>query len=213
MKDDSQNQTEERSQLLFTIPNLLCFVRLAGSPVMAWIAVRNNDQLFLWVFLVLLLTDWIDGKLAILLNQKSVYGARLDSLADSALYAATLFGLGWLKWDLVRQEAGWLIAVVTSYALTSGAGLLKYGRIPSYHTRAAKMCWLLAGVATIAALAGWSVWLLRFTAAAVVLTNLEAVAITAVLPDWTPEVRTLAAAWRTRKSLDSPADSQSEDEN
>jgi CDP-diacylglycerol--glycerol-3-phosphate 3-phosphatidyltransferase len=201
VNDDSRNTSEERPYLLFTIPNLLCFLRLAGSPVLLWIAWRNDGGLFLIVFLVLLMTDWIDGKLAILLNQKSVYGARLDSIADAALYTATLFGVGWLEWDLIRREAVWLLAVVISYALTSGAGLLKYGRLPSYHTRAAKTCWLLAGLAVVSVLTDWADWPLRVAAGAVVLTNLEAVAITAVLPEWTPEVRTLAAALRKRKAL------------
>jgi cardiolipin synthase len=212
VNDDSQKMSEERPYLLFTIPNLLCFLRLAGSPVLVWIAWRNHPQLFLIVFLVLLMTDWFDGKLAILLHQKSVYGARLDSIADAALYTATLFGLGWLKWDLIQQEAAWLIAALVSYALTSGAGLLKYGRIPSYHTRAAKTCWLLVGLATVSTLADWSVWPLRIASGAVVLTNLEAVAITAVLPDWTTEVRTLAAALRKRKASENTADSPGEDE-
>ena len=212
VNDDSQKMSEERPYLLFTIPNLLCFLRLAGSPVLVWIAWRNHPQLFLIVFLVLLMTDWFDGKLAILLHQKSVYGARLDSIADAALYTATLFGLGWLKWDLIQQEAAWLIAALLSYALTSGAGLLKYGRIPSYHTRAAKTCWLLVGLATVSILADWSIWPLRIASGAVVLTNLEAVAITAVLPDWTPEVRTLAAALWKRKASENTADSPGEAE-
>lgn len=208
MNDDFQKTCEDRPYLLFTIPNLLCFLRLAGSPGLVWIAFLNESRLFLIVFLVLLMTDWIDGKLAILLNQKSVYGARLDSVADAALYTATLFGVGWLKWDLIRQEAAWLIAVVVSYALTSGAGLLKYGRLPSYHTRAAKVCWLLAGLATVSVLIDWSVWPLRIAAGAVVLTNLEAVAITVVLPEWTPEVRTFAAALRKRNASKYAGDSE-----
>ena len=208
MNDNSQKTSEARPYLLFTVPNLLCFLRLAGSPVLVWIAWRNNSQLFLLVFFVLLMTDWFDGKLAILLNQKSVYGARLDSIADAALYTATLIGLGLLKWELIQQEAAWLIAALVSYALTSGVGLLKYRRIPSYHTRAAKTCWLLVGVATISILVDWSVWPLRIASVAVVLTNLEAVAITVVLPDWTPDVRTLAAAFRIQKSSEHITDPQ-----
>jgi len=206
VSDDRPNTSEDREYLLFTIPNLLCFLRLAGSPALLWIAWRNESGLFLIVFLVLLMTDWLDGKLAILLHQKSVYGARLDSVADAAMYTATLFGLGWLKWDLFRQEAPWLIAVVVSYALTSGAGLLKYRRLPSYHTRAAKSCWLLTGLAVVSVLTDWSVWPLRVASGAVVLTNLEALAITAVLPEWTAEVGSLAAALRKRKASEDAGD-------
>ena len=75
-----------------TIPNLICGTRLVGSFVLVGIAWFDYSELFLWVFLLLAVSDWIDGKLAILLNQRSVFGARLDSWADAALYAALLVG-------------------------------------------------------------------------------------------------------------------------
>ena len=66
----------------------------------------------------------------------------------------------------------------------------------------------MVGVATISILVDWSVWPLRIASVAVVLTNLEAVAITVVLPDWTPDVRTLAAALRIQKSSEHITDPQ-----
>ena len=52
------------------------------------VAFAERPRVFLWLFLFLSATDWIDGKLAILLDQRSVLGALLDTWADAALYAA-----------------------------------------------------------------------------------------------------------------------------
>jgi len=81
-------------------------------------------------------------------------------------------------------------------------GLIKYGRIPSYHTRAAKICWMLAGLAIVSLLMNWPIWLSRLVIIGIIYTNLEAVAMTIVLPEWTNDLRTLAAAIRMKRKMD-----------
>lgn len=76
---------------IWTVPNLLSFVRLLGVPLLLWlIIVPEADG---WAFVVLALSaisDWADGKLARLLNQYSRLGAVLDPLADRLYILATL---------------------------------------------------------------------------------------------------------------------------
>lgn len=184
------------SKRLLTIPNLLCLVRLIGSFFLIPIALQGRSELFLWVFLFLAATDWLDGKLAILLNQRSVFGARLDSWADAALYAALIFGVVVIYNDVLRAEISWVLPALGSYLASTLAGFFKYQRWPSYHTRAAKTSWLLTAVAVIALFAEWSIWPLRIAALAVTLTNLEALAITAISPGWRNDVSSILHAWR-----------------
>tara|TARA_R110002020_G_scaffold450818_2_gene664529 strand:- start:1567 stop:2205 length:639 start_codon:yes stop_codon:yes gene_type:complete len=200
--EKSADRSQDRTTSLLTIPNILCFIRLIGSPALLWVAWQQDQMLFLWTFLGLFLTDWFDGKLAILLNQKSVYGAVLDSFADVSLYASAILGLGWLKWETFQQEVFWITLGVSSYFLTCTVGLIKYGRIPSYHTRAAKICWMLAGLAIVSLLMNWPIWLSRLVIIGIIYTNLEAVAMTIVLPEWTNDLRTLAAAIRMKRKMD-----------
>lgn len=202
MCEKSADRSQDRTTSLLTIPNILCFIRLIGSPALLVIAWQQDQMLFLWTFLGLFLTDWFDGKLAILLNQKSVYGAVLDSFADVSLYASAILGLGWLKWETFQQEIFWITLGVSSYFLTCTVGLIKYGRIPSYHTRAAKICWMLAGLAIVSLLMNWPIWLSRLVIIGIIYTNLEAVAMTIVLPEWTNDLRTLAAAIRMKRKMD-----------
>lgn len=209
---NSPHASTESLRSKFNAPNILSFIRLVGSVILVFIALGNDTDVFLWVFVVLLMTDWIDGKLAILLDQQTTFGARLDSVADAAMYTSLLFGICWLKWDLVQQEAPWLVAVVISYVLTSVVGLIRYGRVPSYHTRAAKTCWFLVGVSAIFVFADWSVWPLHVTAIGVILTNIEAIGITLLLPEWTVEVTSIYHAVGHKTKDEQPPSANTHDE-
>jgi len=184
---------------IFTVPNLICFGRVLGSIVLIAIAYAGWPYWFVGLYAVLSLSDWVDGKLARWLKQRSDFGARLDSFADSVLYAALLVGVVILRWDVVQHEVTWLLVAVASYALTTGVGLWKFGRMPSYHTFGAKKSqWiaLFAGITLV--LTGW-VWPLRLCAVAVTLTNLEATAITMVLKTWEADILTIFYVWPKRK--------------
>ena len=186
------------SDRLLTIPNLICGVRLAGSFVLVAIAWLDQQEVFLWFFLFLAMTDWVDGKLAILLNQRSVFGARLDSWADAALYAALLLGATMMRGVTLGSELAWIIPAVATYLISTAAGFWKYHRWPSYHTRAAKTSWFLVVVGVIGLFTDWSLWPMRIALAAATITNLEAVLITIISPIWRADVTSIYHAWRDK---------------
>jgi len=186
------------SNRILTVPNFICAIRLVGSFVLVAIAWLDQREVFLWLFLFLAMTDWVDGKLAILLNQRSVFGARLDSWADAALYAALLIGTVMIYGATLRFELAWIIAALASYLISTAAGFWKYRRWPSYHTRAAKTSWFLIMLGAIGLFTDWSLWPLRVALAAVTITNLEALSITIVSPAWRADVTSIYHAWRDR---------------
>ncbi|MCP4933180.1 MAG: CDP-alcohol phosphatidyltransferase family protein [bacterium] len=188
------------SNRLLTVPNILCVIRLIGSFILVPIAWQGRNEIFLWCFIFLALTDWLDGKLAILLNQRTVLGARLDSWADAALYAALLFGIVTMYGDTLQPELLWIGAAVVTYLISTIAGFWKYKRWPSYHTRAAKISWFLTAVAVIAIFSDWDLWPLRLAAVAVTITNIEALLITIVSPAWRADVTSIYHAWRESKT-------------
>jgi phosphatidylglycerophosphate synthase len=187
------------SNRLLTIPNILCVIRLVGSFVLVPIAWQGRNEIFLWCFIFLALTDWLDGKLAILLNQRTVLGARLDSWADATLYAALLFGIVTMYADTLQPELVWIGAAVATYLISTVAGFWKYKRWPSYHTRAAKISWFLTAVAVIAIFVDWDLWPLRLAAVAVTITNIEALLITLISPAWRADVTSIYHAWRDNR--------------
>ena len=170
-------------QGLLTVPNVLCAVRLAGSPVLVWLGWAGMPGWCLGLFVFLSLTDWLDGKLAKLLGQQSEFGARLDTVADVTFYSCTALALAGLRGDLCRQEAVWIGLAAGSYVVSVAAALTKYRRAPAYHTRMARTSWLLAFVAVVAVFADWSVWVVRLALLGVFITNVEAILITLTLPD------------------------------
>ncbi len=184
-----------------TIPNVICVLRIIGSFCMLWLAFTGHANAFVITFVVLHLSDWVDGKLARWLHQRSDFGARLDSASDAILYGCLIIGSLILKWDVLRNEVIWLAIPLLSYAITSGYGLWKYGRVPSYHTYAAKWGnWVVLGAA-VALLLDWSLWPLRFAAVFGTLTNLETTVITYMLPTWQADVLSLKHAMRRKKHV------------
>lgn len=79
---------------VWTIPNALSMLRLAGVPVFLWLLLGPHaDGYALLVLAVSGFTDWADGVLARRLDQRSRLGAMLDPFADRLYILASLVGL------------------------------------------------------------------------------------------------------------------------
>jgi CDP-diacylglycerol--glycerol-3-phosphate 3-phosphatidyltransferase len=79
---------------LLTIPNALSTLRLVGVPVFLYLVLGPHADG--WALIILMVsgaTDYLDGKLARMLNQTSKLGALLDPLADRLYIASTLIAL------------------------------------------------------------------------------------------------------------------------
>jgi len=66
-------------------PNHLTFIRLIFSPILIVLLVGKEDILALILFLVLAVTDMLDGSLARLRNQVTDWGKVWDPVADKLL--------------------------------------------------------------------------------------------------------------------------------
>ncbi len=194
--NDRQPPNGEPADRWLTIPNLLCMVRFLGAFGLIPLALAEKPVAFIVTYVALTSTDWVDGKLARWLNQESKIGPRLDTLADVTMYGGLLFGLVWLFGSTLAKE--WILIglAVCSYALSCLASLVKFQHIPSYHTRAAKISWLLVLLGTAALFADWSIWPLRVAGVAILFTNLEALLITLLLPQRLEDVASLWHALR-----------------
>ncbi len=203
--NDQTSEIEPRDEpyrrWIFTVPNIICMVRLAGAVVLLALALAGLNYWFVGLFIVLTVSDWIDGRLARWLKQRSDFGARLDSFADAALYGALIIGVAVLAWDVVQAHIVWFAVAVGSYFVTTLAGLIKYGKVPSYHTRAAKNSQAVVLLAGITLGLGLAVWPLYLAVIAVTLTNLEATLLTLVLPKWQADVPSL---WKVLSERNQP---------
>ncbi|MGQ0465475.1 MAG: CDP-alcohol phosphatidyltransferase family protein [Sporichthyaceae bacterium] len=100
------------SDRVFTVPNALSALRVAGVPLFLWLVLGpEKDGLALLVLMVAGFTDWADGWLARKLNQTSRLGQLLDPAADRLYILATLIGLTvrdvvplWLTIGLIARD-------------------------------------------------------------------------------------------------------------
>ncbi len=84
--------------MFFNLPTLFTWARIVAIPLIVGVFYLNLDQqtqnLFATsLFVVIALTDWLDGYLARKLNQTSAFGAFLDPVADKILVCAALLVL------------------------------------------------------------------------------------------------------------------------
>jgi phosphatidylglycerophosphate synthase len=172
----------------WNIPNALSLIRWLGSPSLIYFGWMQLPQAFVIVYLVLALTDWLDGKIAVRFRLQTTLGARLDSFADATLYVSVLLG-GLALWhDRLIENKLWLVMACGSYGLATLLGWLKFGQWPSYHTRTAKISWLFVMVAVGCLAWELPVWPLKLAAVSVTLANLESIAITYRLRKWQTDV-------------------------
>lgn len=89
---------------VWTVPNLLSFLRLLGVPLFLALILRHRDGWALLVLAVAGISDYADGKIARRFALTSRLGTLLDPAADRLYILATLLGLAWraiVPWWLV----------------------------------------------------------------------------------------------------------------
>lgn len=126
----SSQKTEAVTNRIFTIPNVISFIRLCMVPVYMVLLLNDYDLLATFMFALAAGTDWIDGQLARRTNCVSKLGQLLDPAVDRVLMICGVIGL-----MLVGRLPIWIVFVVLGrdlMLLVGGAYLLK-----RYHERVA----------------------------------------------------------------------------
>lgn len=121
------------SSRIFTVPNILSFVRLALVPVFLVLIILGEDVLALVVLVVSSATDFLDGVLARRLDQVSRLGQLLDPAADRLFIFATIIGLavrGIVPWWLVAVIVGRDVLLLVLGIVLANFG---YGPLPVHH--------------------------------------------------------------------------------
>lgn len=87
-------QDVQRTDRIWTVPNVLSLARLAGVPVFLWLVLGPEaDGWALGLLMLSGVTDWLDGYLARRLDQRSKVGEILDPIADRLYILAVVIGL------------------------------------------------------------------------------------------------------------------------
>jgi CDP-diacylglycerol--glycerol-3-phosphate 3-phosphatidyltransferase len=154
---------------------------------------------------VALLSDIADGLIARVFKLQSKLGALLDSIADTLLLFAALYGIWVFHPDVVEAHAVAGFVLVGAWVTENLAALLRYGRLSSFQTYMSKAAGYLLGIFIgVLFVFGLEPWLLYVAVGVSVLGNLEELALLALLPKWRADVRGLWWVLRERRSGGTP---------
>ena len=141
-----KRDTAEVSNRIWTIPNVLSFLRLFGVPVFFVLIIQHHDIAAVVLLAVASLTDWVDGRIARQFNQITKLGQVLDPAADRLYIFATVLGLairGIIPWWLLVLLVGrdLMLALLVLPALRARG----YASLPvNFIGKAATFCLLYA---------------------------------------------------------------------
>ncbi|MFB9670478.1 CDP-alcohol phosphatidyltransferase family protein [Microlunatus capsulatus] len=103
---DAETPTWDTDRV-WTLPNVLSLLRLAGVPLMVWLILGpHHDLLAVAVLALAGFTDWLDGFLARRWHQTSRVGQMLDPVADRLYILAVVLCLA------VRDVIPWWLVVL-----------------------------------------------------------------------------------------------------
>lgn len=193
--------------IVMSIPNLLSSFRLIAAPILLFIARQNRPNLFLAILAVSLMTDAIDGFIARRYKLTSKTGARLDSWGDFVTFITIAISAWWLWPGILHREMFFVVTGIVSFLLPVAAGLIKFRRLPSYHTWAAKIQAVLMSSAIFILFGLEITWPFRYAVLLQVLVSIEEIIITLFLKE---QVCNIHSLWHLRQSF--PRDSAITDE-
>lgn len=155
-----------RDWRIFTIPNAISIVRLAGIP---WFILLLSDGRILagaWLLAIISWSDVLDGFLARKLNQVSPFGAILDPVVDRALFiggvgGAVYYGFFplWIAIVILIREAGIALLMIGATLLgMERFAVTKMGKYSAFALLWA-VTWMIGGEAggfwRILGVTGW----------------------------------------------------------
>ena len=153
---------------------------------------------------VALLSDIYDGVIARRLGVESTALRRADSAADTIFYAAAAYSAWILAPHKVREVKVILLLLVILEIFRYCFDYLKFHREASYHSYSAKL-WgvMLASALTLLLAFNVSGAILRSALWIGIVSDIEGLAISLVLPVWRHDVRSLLHALKLRAQFSS----------
>jgi cardiolipin synthase (CMP-forming) len=185
----NEAETPAPPRIWRNLPNAISIARLCATAVMLGSLLLHRVEIFRWLLLACLVSDFLDGWVARTFHLTSKLGAALDSVADVLTLSLAAAGLVVFERTFVSQHYRGLLLVVGLFAAEVVASLVRYGRPSSFHTLLAHVSAYLMGAFLISIFFwGYHGWLF-YPALAVCLAELvEEMALICLLPQWRSDV-------------------------
>ena len=166
--------------MVWTLPNLLSFIRILIIPVIVYLLTYNDRASSLMaaaLFLFASITDYFDGYLARRTRSVSDLGKILDPLADKLLVASVLIMLAAMNRPDEPSVPAWLVVVILAreIAVTIVRGIALTEGIVMQAEKLGKYKFILQAFALFGLLIHFNYWGLDFFAAGMYFLVLSAV--------------------------------------
>jgi len=183
------------------LPLALTTIRVVLAPLILFWAGNGRAGLpYIFCLIIAFVTDYFDGVMARKLGVATAAVRRYDGAADIIFYGAAFLAV-WLVYpEVVQQNWPGLALVAGLEAVRITTDIIKFRREASYHMWSAKV-WNITLFAALTGLMGFGIsgWLFQLPIAVGIVTNLEGMAATLLLPTWTHDVPTLFHAYKIRR--------------
>jgi cardiolipin synthase len=130
----------------YYLVNGITLYRVIASPFLVFLIIDHRLDWFKWLLAISFFTDAIDGYLARRYKVVSVLGSRMDSIGDDLTIAAAVAGVIVLKPEFLKHEIIFVIILIALFTIQTILALIRYGKISSFHTYAAKLSAIFQGV-------------------------------------------------------------------
>jgi CDP-diacylglycerol--glycerol-3-phosphate 3-phosphatidyltransferase len=148
------------------------------------------------------LSDVYDGILARRWGTETAALRVSDTVADTLFYLSVLAAIVVRHWPVLRERIVILGVLLGLEVLRAVFDWIKFRRMSSYHSYAAKLWGILLATATFALLCfDGGFWLITVAIVWGILCDLEGLAMSAILPEWTYNVKTLRRAIVLRRTM------------
>jgi len=181
-----------RKEKMLNVPNLLSGYRLLAFPVTLFFALRGNEQVFVVLICISLVTDVLDGLIARAFHLVTRFGGALDNLADLGTYAAALYGVARFRWDAIRPHAWILYVFLAALLISYSVAWIRFRKMPGLHLYSGMVKATLQGVFFFALFAfGFWPWLFYLAAGWGILAYIEKTIVLFLLEDIGPGTKGL----------------------
>ena len=193
---------DRKRQIHMVVPLAMTTIRIILAPFILFWAWNGRAGLpYVLCLITAFVTDYFDGVVARKLVVASATVRRYDSAADVIFYVAAFLAV-WLVYpEQVRAHWLGLSLVASLEAIRVTIDYVKFRREASYHMWSAK-AWNISLFAALTGLMGFGVsgWLFQLPIVVGIITNLEGLVASLLLPKWTHDVPTVFHAYKIRQS-------------
>jgi cardiolipin synthase len=181
------------SKPAYYLVNGITFYRVIAAFIMLFLLYDQQFGLFKWLLVISFFTDAVDGYLARTLKVISKFGSSLDSIADDLTVAVAIIGIIVYEPDFLMDQIFLIVILSSLYMLQIVLALIRYGKISSFHTYAAKIAAISQGIFLILFFfLPQPLFILFYLTAVITILDLaEEIILVIILPQWETNVKGL----------------------